>query len=581
MFCGKIDELKQMHDNGLTELPMIRDPEESWYLRQEHDGYILGPYEKQATPWSVDGVPESFGMELLPADLDPVEHIIESAMQRIPVLNNALVKTVVNGPITFTPDGNPLIGPAFGVSNAWLLTGSSMGVMEGGGAGAFLADWITEDAPPNDALAIDSRRFGAYADRSYRLDKAIECFGLQFGVHYPFEERPASRDRRVTAVKSLQADEGAVFGCAYGWERVNWFQDKNDPVPEPSFRRCDWFYNVERECHIVRASVGLADLSAFSKFRITGSHAYDFIQSLGANSAPTKIGNVRLCHTLTQTGGVASEFSIIRIAEQEYYLVSAASAERHDHDVLVSHQGLASASVENITNYFGILALMGPNAVNLLEELLGTSFSISEFPWLTSRILSIGGVKVRFIRVSYVGESGFELHVRQDKLKQLWQQIAKLGRKYELGYFGAFAMNSMRLEKSYRAWGMDLTTERSPLESGLGIFVNTEDRSFSGKDALLRRHANDDLWNMQLLELDPAGDVDPFYAHPVFVGSEAVGVITSGAYGHRTQKRLALAYLKPHIDESVYRVEILGRSLDAQVLYKPPYDPANNLMRSD
>ena len=218
---------------GEPELPMIRDPEESWYVRQERDGFIVGPYEADARPWGVDGIPPEFGMELLAPDLDRVEPIVAMAMERVPALAQAGIRTIVHGPITFTPDANPLVGPAFGLDDAWLLTGSSMGVMEGGGAGRFLADWMIDGAPPMDALAVDPRRFGGYADRDYRVAKATECFGLQFGVHYPFEERPAGRPRRVTPIRDAQAARGAVFGCVYGWERPNWFASGPAARSEP------------------------------------------------------------------------------------------------------------------------------------------------------------------------------------------------------------------------------------------------------------------------------------------------------------------------------------------------------------
>ena len=248
------------------ELPIIRDPEESWYLRQERDGFILGPYEKQAQVWSVDGVPPAFGAELMPPDLDRVEHIIEMAMARVPALANGGVKTVINGPITFTPDANPLIGPAHGVPNAWLLTGSSMGVMEGGGAGKFLAHWMVHGAPMMDALAVDPRRFGAWADRDFRVAKAVECFGLQFGVHYPFEERPAARNIRTSALHDLMIERGAVMGAPHASERPNWFSTKPHDETRDSFRRTNWLEAVAREVDAVQNRVALADLSVFSKF---------------------------------------------------------------------------------------------------------------------------------------------------------------------------------------------------------------------------------------------------------------------------------------------------------------------------
>lgn len=316
---------------GAKELPIIRDPEESWYLRQERDGFIVGPYEKAGRPRAIDGVPPEFGMELLPPDLERVEDIVALAMERVPALGAAGVKSAVNGPITFTPDANPLIGPAFALENAWLLTGSSMGVMEGGGAGAFLADWIVDGEPPRDAIAIDSRRFGRYADRNYRIDKAVECFGLQFGIHFPYEEREAGRPRRATPALETQRARGAAFGAVYGWERPNWFADsERERHPPLTFRRPGWLEAVRGECLAVRDGVGAVDLTALSKFEISGAGAKDFLASLGANRPPSRDGRIGLTHVLTRSGGVASEFTVTRLADDRFYLTSATGIERPD-----------------------------------------------------------------------------------------------------------------------------------------------------------------------------------------------------------------------------------------------------------
>ncbi|MGI9492365.1 MAG: FAD-dependent oxidoreductase, partial [Geminicoccaceae bacterium] len=371
LVTDRLPEIAERIGAGAPELPIIRDPEESWYLRQERDGYIIGPYEKDASPWSVDGVPADFGMDLLLPDLERVEPIVLKAMERVPALAEAGIKTIVNGPITFTPDANPLIGPAFALPNAWLLTGSSMGVMEGGGAGSFLADWIVDGAPPYDALAIDSRRFGGYADRAYRLDKAIECFGLQFGVHYPFEERDAGRPCRTTPIHDRQVEAGAVFGCACGWERPNFFSiDDRDRETRLGFRRPGWFQAVRAECLAVQKSVGLVDLSAFSKFEVTGRDAAAFLDGLGANRPPKRDGRIGLTHALTTAGGVASEFTVTRIDGERFYLTSAAAAERHD-EGLLRHRAAVFGGIEivNRTEALGILGVMGPMARDLLGGL--------------------------------------------------------------------------------------------------------------------------------------------------------------------------------------------------------------------
>lgn len=559
------------------ELPMIRDPDESWYLRQEGGGVIIGPYEHKGIPWSIDGVPSDFGMELLPPELDRIQDIVALAMERVPAAADGGLKHIVNGPITFTPDANPLIGPAFDIPNAYLLTGSSMGVMEGGGAGKFLAEWIVAGEPPMDPITIDARRFGGYADREYRVDKAVECFAAQFGIHYPYEERPAGRPKRVTPVFEAMRDRGAVFGSVYGWERPNWFA-RGGEVAETvlSLRRSNWFGAVARECANVRDSVALADLSVFSKFEVSGKGAIGFVSNLGANRIPTKAGGIALTHCLTPGGGVASEFTVTRLNENRFYLVSAAAAERHDQDLLKCRsRGLNDIRIENITTRYGVVGLMGPKSRDVLAQLTDVELDNDSFPWLSAREITVAGVSVRALRVSYVGELGWELHHPMDQQLQLFNVLMEAGKKFEMGTFGAFAMNAMRLEKGYRAWGTDLTTERTPLEAGMKFFVKTNGRDFVGRDSMLRRTAEPAHWQMHLLQLDEI-ESDPFYAHTVFVDDHPIGIVTSGGYGHRVRKPLALTYFReaPPIDAEL-SVSILDQHVAARVLNQPPYDPAN------
>lgn len=615
-----VPEIAERMAAGEPELPMIRDPEESWYVRQERDGFIVGPYEANGRPWGVDGIPPDFGMELLPPELDRIESIVAMAMERVPALARAGIRTIVHGPITFTPDANPLVGPAFGVENAWLLTGSSMGVMEGGGAGRFLADWMVDGAPPMDALAVDPRRFGGYADRGYRLAKAIECFGLQFGVHYPFEERPAGRLRRVTPIHDAQAARGAVFGCAYGWERPNWFATgptsrsashlesgdelhfasaadmrwgqiedaEGDPRDAPlTFLRPAWRSTVAAECRAVRDRAGLVDLSAFAKFEVFGTDAAAFVERLGSNRPPRAVGRIGLTHALTTAGGVASEFTVTRLAADRYYLTSAAAAERHDEDVLRRHAAeFAEAEVVNRTEHLGILALAGPEARTVLGALTDADLDDDAFPWFSARTIRIGSVEARALRVSYVGELGWELHVAMTDLPVLHEALCAAGDPVGLRPFGAYAMNSMRLEKGYRAWGADLTTERTPIESGLDRLVRTEGREFTGRDALLARTGSADAWHMVLLSMKPDADSDPFCTHTVWQDGQPVGIVTSGAPGHRTGTVLALAYLRPDAAQfdalgagGALEVSLLGRRVRARMLDAPPYDPVNARLR--
>ncbi|MCP4765916.1 MAG: aminomethyl transferase family protein [Gammaproteobacteria bacterium] len=374
-----------------------------------------------------------------------------------------------------------------------------------------------------------------------------------------------ARNKKLTPAYHTLKRRGAVFGSVYGFERPNWYSP--DPAIDAStlsFRRANWFDTVAAECLNLQQNVGLADLSAFSKFRVSGNDAFRFIDQLGANAAP-RVGRVGLMHALTPGGGVASEFSVTRLAEQEFYLVSAAAAGRHDEDLLRLRARAFDLGIDNVTDDRGVLGIMGPNAQALLQSLCDQDLSLDELPWLSARAVDVAGIRVDALRVSYVGEPGFELHHDIVQQQALLGHLLQAEENFELGFYGAFAMNAMRLEKGYRAWGADLTTERTPLEAGLGYLVKTEDREFIGRQALLERAQAADHWSMELIELD-APEFDPFYMHTVFRQGRAVGMVTSGSYGHRLQKAIALAYFRtPIANADALEVEILGRPVPARI----------------
>ncbi len=559
LVTDRVADVAERQASGLPELPIIRDPEESWYVRQERDGLILGPYEKEAQVWSVDGVPPEFGADLMPPDLDRVEHIILAAMARIPALETAGVKSVINGPITFTPDANPLIGPAHGLEGAWLLTGSSMGVMEGGGAGWFLAHWMTHGAPPMDALAVDSRRFGAWADRDYRVAKAIECFGLQFGVHYPFEERPAGRNLLKSPLHDAMLKQGAVMGFAYGWERPLHFGGAATP---DTFGKPGWFDQVAQEVDAASNRVALADLSVFSKFEITGD-VETFLKALGLNRTP-KPGRIGLTHSVTPAGGVGSEFTVTRLSDDRAYLTSAAASRQMDLDLLRTTPG--DASVTDVTERLGVIGLMGPKAAAVLSACCDDKL---DFPWLSAREITILGQKVLALRVSYIGEFGWELHMPLEAMPSVYSALLQAGQPYGIGHYGAYAANAMRLEKGYRAWGSDLTSERSPREAGLGSFIKQDCPAVDNRP-------ND--WDMVLLEIH-SDRAHPFYGHGLWHGAHCVGIVTSAAFGHRCGKMLALAYLRDASARDNLTLEVLGEQLPVSILERPPFDPDNHRLR--
>ena len=462
-------------------LPFVRHHDQQWYVRREGDGLILGAYESTPHPWSVDGVAPGFGMELLPADLDRIEHLIVAAIEQVPVLGEAGIKTVVHGPISYTPDGQPLIGPAPGLRNAWIAAGSGFGIGEGAGAGLMLAEWMIEGSSPMHMLAFDPRRFGDYVDKAHRVERAIEVFSLQFATHYPREEREAGRPAKKTPVYDHLAAKGARFGAAYGWERANWFATKGEP-DRVSFKRVEWFEAVGAECRGLSDAVGVIDLSGFTKYRVSGKDSMRVLDRLSANRLPRIPGPVRLCHFLNHKAGVECEFTITRISDTEWYLVCAAVAELHHRDWLLSHvePGL-DFHVENLTRSRGVLGVAGPRSRALLESLTTTALDNEAFPWLSMRRLEVAGAQVEAMRVSYAGELGWEIHHPIDDQRPIYEALCDRGEPLGLVDVGFYALDSMRMEKAYKGWGVELTVENTPWELGLDRFVTLDDRDFIGQ----------------------------------------------------------------------------------------------------
>ena len=564
-------------------LPMIRDPEESWYVRPERDGAIVGVYEKDGVPWSVDGVPADFGMELLPGDVDRVTDIFSKAMARVPCLEEAGIKEIVNGPITFTPDANALIGPAPGLPDAWIMAGTSMGVMEGGGAGKFLADWMVDGEPTVDMSPFDPRRFGPFADRDYRLERALESFGNQFAIHYPGEERPAGRPRKTTPIHDRLAAKGAFFGVRFGWERANFFAaDGGTPAQELSFRRTGDFDRVAREVRGVSDAAGLIDLSGFSKYRVSGPDAERFLDGLLANRPPKTVGGIALCHALSASGGVAAEFTVTRTADAQFYLCSAASQEIHDAEWLRGHLPASlDVAVEDVTEEVAVLGLQGPRSREILSAVSAAALDDGSFPWLSAREIEAADAKVWALRLSFVGELGYELHLPMADQAALYDALMEAGRALGLIDFGFYAVDSMRLEKAYLGFGADLSIETTPWQAGLDRFVKFADRDFRGRDALLRERRDGPKQRLVCLRV-AADDADAIGNEPVLDGDgRTVGIVSSGGYGHRVGASLALAYVEPACASPgrALAVQILGDVRSAVVVDGAPYDPDGARMR--
>lgn len=577
--------LQEVADCGL-ELPMVRDPDVSYYLRQERNGFILGPYEPGGLPCWTDGVPPNFGQELFEPSLDRLEDIIAIAMEQIPLLAKAGVQTVINGPITYTPDGHPLIGPVAGFDNYFVCSGFNFGIVQGGGAGYFMAQWILDGHPEIDLNELDPRRFGDYANARYTVAKATEVYAHEYanGLPYEYENRPAARPAKTTPIYSRLKENGAVFGARFGWERANWFAPAGmEPRDELSYSRSNWFETVGEECRAVREKVGLLDLSAFAKFEVSGAGAVAYLDQLSTNRLPAEVGGIALTYMVSATGRILGEFTITRLAADRFYLISAAAAQVHDWDELRRRLPAdGSVRLDDLTARFGTLVVAGPKAREVLRKLTSSDLGNEAFPWLSAQEISVAGAPVRALRVNYVGELGWELHHPIEFQLGLYDALVEAGAEFGMRNFGTRAMDSLRLEKAYPMWGHELTCENTPLEAKLGFFVKTDERNFVGREALQQQREQGVKVQLAYLEVDAEG-ADAFNFEPVLAGDKVVGVVSSGGYGHCVQKSLAFAYVQA--DQAAVGTElsvlILGQCRAARVIKAPAFDPQNQRPRGN
>ncbi len=593
---------------GLPEMGVLRESDSSWYMREEAGGLLLGPYEVGAPACYVDGPSADSEYELFQEDLDRLTPYIETAIARVPAFGEVGIKKVYNGAIAYTPDGSPIVGPAPGLRNFWLNEGHSFGITAAGGAGWQLAEWIVEGEPSVDMLGVDPRRFGPYAQAGYLREKNEEAYAKVFTPHYPDEERVACRPLRQTPCYGRMRDLGAVFGSVYGWERPNWFApsgyglDEADlakpdvllnenhppaaagerPREKWSFRRSNYFEFVGAECRAVHENVGLQDMSAFAKFEVSGPGAEGWLDSILTNRIPKAIGRVSLTYLLTRRGGVRAEFTLTRIGPQRFYLVSAGALETHDFDAL---QTLAptdgSVRIDKVTTQFGVLVLAGPRSRDVLAKVADIDVSSKAFPWLTARPLSIGAAGLLALRVNFVGELGYEFHHPIEMQNYVFDRLMEAGAEFGIRPFGIRAMDSLRLEKSYKLVGRELSIEYAALESGLERFVDLGKGDFLGRDALVAWRDKGFSNRLVTLEVQGVTDADARGSEPVTRAGASVGRTTSGGYGWRTGKSLALAMVRPDCAAlgTELEIRVLGEPRRAIVIADSPFDPDNKALR--
>ncbi|MDH3748522.1 MAG: FAD-dependent oxidoreductase [Gammaproteobacteria bacterium] len=576
-------ELQQRRKDGLPEMGVLRESDGSWYMREENGGFILGPYEKGAPCCYVDGPDPRAEYELFQEDIERLEPHIEAAMNRVPAFGEVGIKQVYNGAIAYTPDGNPIIGPAWDLDNFWLSEGHSFGITAAGGAGWQLAEWIVDGEPTIDMLGVEPRRFGDYATKSYLIEKNEEAYSHVFVIHYPDEERPAGRPLRTAPCYERMQAMGAVFGQKFGWERPNFFATDDQPQQDDwSFRRSNWFGAIETEIGNTTQNAGLLDMTAFAKCRISGQGAEAFLDFIVANSIPQKVGGIGLCHALNKNGGIHSEFTIRRESVDSFYLVSAGALQRLDHDYLKKYMPKdGTVQFSQLTGTYGVFVLAGPKSRQILECVTDADLTNESFRWLTSQDIRVGMAPVNAMRVNYVGELGWELHHPIEYQNHIFDLLFGVGEAFGLKPFGIRAMDSMRLEKSYRMVGTELSIEYSAYESVMDRFVKADKGDFLGRDALLKSKQaglNNLLVTLEVADVD---DADALGNNALIKDGEIIGRATGGGYGFRVQKSLALGMVQPQFAEPGTRldIEILGETYTATVVPDSPFDPGNERLR--
>ena len=569
---------------GLSEMGVLRESDGSWYMREEAGGLLLGPYEQGAPACYLDGPSADSEYELFNGDLERLTPHIESAIRRVPAFAELGVKNVYNGAIAYTPDGSPIVGPAWDRRNFWLNEGHSFGITAAGGAGWQLAEWIVEGEPSIDMLGVEPRRFGDYATGAYLKAKNEEAYANVFTIHYPDEERPAARPHRTAPCYGRMRALGAVFGQKFGWERPNWFAPAGGRQEDHwSFRRSRWFEHVGAECRNVRDNVGLLDMTAFAKARVSGTGALAFLDRFVANRLPRRPGGIALCHALNRRGGVHSEFTIHRETEDSCYLVSAGAFQRLDHDYLKRQMPTdGSVGFEDLTSSMGVLVIAGPKSRELLSRVCDANLANERFRWLTGRDAAIGLAPVKLLRLNFVGELGWEIHHRIDYQNAIFDTLMAAGQDLGLRPFGIRAMDSLRLEKSYRMVGTELSIEYAALESGLDRFVRLDKGDFMGRGGLLAWQQRGFENAFVTLAVDGPEDADPLGNNPLFAHGRMVGRSTGGNYGFRLEQSLALAMVRPDYAAlgTALEIEVLGEHYQAKVVDESPWDPANARLRA-
>ena len=577
----EIPELEAWTRAHGRKVPLLRDVDSSYYLRQDKHGLNLGPYERNCKAhWITpdDPMPEDFSFQLYPDDLERLEWYIEDAMARVPLLGSVGVNRVINGPIPYAPDGLPLIGPMPGVPNAFEACVFTFGITQGGGAGKVLAEWITEGETEWDMWATDPRRFTDYADQQYCIDKAMEVYGHEYAMHFPHHEWPAARDRKQSALHDTLIKAGGVMGAYNGWERANWFAQPGDDTSEEATQTWEragpWTPRIREECEAVRDACGVLAISGFTRLSVEGPGAREHVDSLTCSRLPQP-GRVSLAYFADMRGRILTEMSVIPQSDEVMWLITAATAQWHDRDVLTQNLP-EGVTVHDRSDAYDCLLVTGPKAREILSPLTDGDLSL---PWLSFQYASVCGKPCALIRVSFAGELGWEVHCDAADAPVIWNAVTQAGAKP----FGMYALNALRIEKAYRAWKGDLSTDYSLLEGGLDRFIRLDKaQDFPGKASLLKEKQQGSARKFVSMIVDANG-YDAPYMSTLWHGDEIVGETTSGDWGYRVNASIALGMVRSDLAKAgtELQVDIFGDKRSAIVQPEGPiWDPTNERLRA-
>ena len=569
------------------ELAVVVDLDGEMYMRQERRGVLLGVYETPATPWALRGTPWDYGdSELLPPQLDKLTDALEKGFARFPTLNSAGIRRIVNGPFTFTPDGNPLVGPVPGVPNYWAACGVMAGFSMGGGVGLALATWMTSGEPDGDAFALDVARFGPYATRAWVVDKAAEFYSRRFRIAYPNEYWPAGRPSRTSALYDRLSARNAVHGVSYGLEYPLYFASAGELAEEtPSLRRSNAFGPVGAECRAARTTAGVLDAGSFSRYEFTGPGAEAALDRLLAGRLPG-VGRIRLTPMLAASGRLMGDLTTIRTAPDRFLVFGSGYLQAWHMRWFAGHLPASGVGLRNLSDDWGGIALFGPRAREALTRITTEDVSNDALPFMTARTMDVGLGSALVARMSVTGELGYEIHAPQAYVRAIYARLMEATRELGTIDVGMYALLSLRLEKGFGIWTREFSRDYTAVESGLARFVAYDKAGFIGRDAALRERETPARRRLVLLEVAPAGppdaDADAGFYEPIYAGEERVGFVTSAAYGHTCRRSLALGYVASHAAApgSALELTVLGDRRACTVLEAAPIDPANASIRA-